>query len=355
MRILLLGEFSGFFSNLKDGLVILGHEVVLASYCDGYKKIESADISFEPKCSGIYGKIENRIRPLISLPKLSGFDVVQLINPFVFDFWGFPKKRFLQRIKCQNRKFFLSACGSDAYYWQKGRTKLRYGPFEDTLKYDFMSHKCKFQTRQALRFNKSVVDLADGVIPVMFDYECGYSEEGNLKPTIPLPLNTNKIAYMENTVSDKLVIFHGLSRYGFKGTHYVEKAFDILDARYPGKLELIIEGKIALKEYLSIMKKSNIVIDQTNTYSAGMNALFAMAQGKVALSGAEPKSFYSLGVSSSPVINIKPDPQHIVGKIEKLIDNAPLIKKIGAESRAFVVRNHNHVEIAKKYIALWSR
>lgn len=38
MRILLLGEFSAFHKNLKEGLVALGHEVVLASHGDGWKK-----------------------------------------------------------------------------------------------------------------------------------------------------------------------------------------------------------------------------------------------------------------------------------------------------------------------------
>ena len=36
------------------------------------------------------------------------------------------------------------------------------------------------------------------------------------------------------------------------------------------------------------MKKANIVIDQTSCYSTGVNALIAMAQGKVVLGGAEP-------------------------------------------------------------------
>ena len=107
MNILLLGEFSGVHAGLKEGLSALGHEITLASTSDGYKKIRGADISFDPKLSGIAGKIENRLRPLAALPRLRGFDVVQLINPFVFDYPGFPKEFFIKRSK-NSRSYFTA-------------------------------------------------------------------------------------------------------------------------------------------------------------------------------------------------------------------------------------------------------
>ena len=39
MKILFLGEFSSLYKNLKEGLLELGHEAVVASYGDGWKKI----------------------------------------------------------------------------------------------------------------------------------------------------------------------------------------------------------------------------------------------------------------------------------------------------------------------------
>ena len=229
MKILLLGEFSGFHTGLKEGLNSLGHEVTLASSSDGYKNIRGADISFDPKLPGIAGKVENRLRPLAALPSLKGFDVVQLINPFVFDYFGFPKEFFIKKIKNNNKKFFLSACGTDAFYFQIARMKLRYGPFQDILDFDLNSITCRFQEKEALVFNRWVAELADGIIPIMYDYECGYADLPNLKPTVPLPINLQKYEYSENRIHEKLMIFHGLSRYGFKGTRHVEEAFDVLE------------------------------------------------------------------------------------------------------------------------------
>lgn len=46
MKVLLFGEYSGLFNNLKDGLVKIGHQVFLASAGDGSKNFPS-DFKFK--------------------------------------------------------------------------------------------------------------------------------------------------------------------------------------------------------------------------------------------------------------------------------------------------------------------
>ena len=108
-----------------------------------------------------------------------------------------------------------------------------------------------------------------------------------------------------------------------------------------------------LEKYLEVMRKTNIVIDQTNSYSLGVNGIYAMAMGKVVLGGAESESLKSLGVESSPVINIKPNAKSIVDAIEKLIDQKEQIREIGLKSRKFTEEVHGHIKIAKKYLETW--
>jgi hypothetical protein len=354
MKILLLGEFSGFYTNLKDGLETLGHEVVLASFSDGYKKIKSTDISFDAKASGVLGKIENRIRPLMFLPRLKGFDVVQLINPFVFDFPGFPLMFFLKTIKKQNKKCFLSACGADAFYFQRIGQFLEYTPIPDILKYDFSPNKCKFMTEKALIFNKKIADSMDGVIPISYDHWVGYQDQINLKNTIPMPINYKKIKYTKNLVSGKLVVFHGLTRYGLKGTRFIEEAFEILRKKYPDKIEIVIESNLPLEDYLKVISRANIIVDQASSYSYGMNALYSMAQGKIVMSGLESEALSAFGLASAPVINIKPCADNIVMEIEKILEDLSLVEKIGKETRDFVVNHHDPEKIAKLYVDTWN-
>lgn len=352
MRILFLGDFSSLYKNLKEGLQEMGHDPVIASYGDGWKKIPS-DIYLGGGGSGWVEKVKRKIGPYINLNKLSGFDVVQYINAFYFYHPLMPNKILLNRLIENNSKFYLSAAGSDAFYWQYGSKALEYTPFEDYLKYDLKKKSTYMSNRRSLDFNSWLVGRVDGVIPIMYDYEVSYKGVGRLESVIPIPMNLNKIKYKDNVVGDKLVVFHGLSRYGFKGTRHVEEAFSYLRHKYPNDLELVIAGGMPLDEYLLLMERVNVVIDQVNSYSLGVNGIYALAMGKVVLGGAEPESLSSLGVMSSPIINLKPNSSSIVSSIEYLLENRSIISEISHSSRLFAEKHHDYIKIAQKYLDCW--
>lgn len=353
MKILLLGDYSSLHKNLKDGLMSLGHEVDIASTGDGWKNIPR-DIDL--KVEGNY--LSKRIKHLINLYQLSNlvkeYDIVQIINPFIFYNSILPNKFFYNKLINNSKKFFMLAAGDDSYFWLKGRKTLLYGPFDDYLKYDRGGENSYYmESHRAFSFNQFVANKCDGIIPIMYEYEISYKGHENLLKTIPIPMNIKKIPYVENNPSNKIVVFHGLNRYGFKGTRHVEEAFKVLGEKYPNELELIIDGHMPLNKYLELMEKTNVIIDQTNSYSLGVNGIYAMAMGKVVLGGAEPESLTSLGVKDSPVINIKPNAKSIINAIEYLLKNKDQIKNIGFASRQFVEKNHNYVDIARKYLEIW--
>jgi hypothetical protein len=352
MKILLLGEFSGLHKNLKEGLVALGHDVTIASTGDGWKEIDR-DIDIDYSKKFIPQKLANRIYPWIDLKKLIGYDIVQIISPNIFFKKYFPRKIFFELIRKNNKKVFLLGAGCDGYFWKYGRERLAYGPFDDTLKYDLKTQKHPSENIDYMGFNEYIANKVDGIIPIMYEYEISYCGHKNLLNTIPIPININKIQYEANQALDKIVVFHGLNRFGFKGSRHVEEAFGLLEKIYPNELELIIDGKMPLEKYLEVMRKTNIVIDQTNTYSLGVNGIYAMAMGKVVLGGAEPESLHALGIKSSPVINIKPNAQSIVEQIEKFLLNKEKIEMIGNESRVFAEKVHGHINVASKYLKTW--
>lgn len=354
MKILLLGEFSALHKNLKEGLVELGHEAVVAASGDGFKKVP-VDISFDSNLPGILGKIDRKINSLVKLSSLKGYDVVQLVNPFVFYQKYFPTEYFYQKIQQQNNKFFLLGAGDDAYFWRYGRKALKYGPFDDFLKYDLGHSNFFMDSDNAFDFNERVAELANGIIPIMHEYEISYEGHPKRLPTIPIPMNLNKVEYNENIVGKKLVIFHGLNRYGFKGTRHVEEAFDYLSKKYPNDLELIIDGKMPLNEYLDVMKRANVVIDQMYSHSLGVNGVYALAMGKIVMGGAERESLKSLNVENSPVINLKPNAQSIIDEVEKLLEKRNQISDLGYQSRIFAEQVHGHTKVAQQYIETWSK
>lgn len=352
MKILLLGDFSGLHLNLRGGLRILGHDVTLASTGDDWKNL-TRDIDLAVKSSGSVGKIAFRVNLYKKLIAFSGYDIVQIINPSFFPLKLFPSQFAFDFLKKNNGKIFLSASGDDAFHWKYGRQRLRYSPHEEFLKYDLRKKSSPLSSKKCLNLNKYIADSCDGIIPIMHEYEASYAGHPKLKGVIPIPIDTDKINYVENAPCKKLSVFHGLNRYGFKGTRFVEASFKELSRKYPKYLDLNIKGKLPLESYLSLMKQTNIVVDQVLSYSCGMNAIYALAMGKVVLGGAEPESLISLGVKKSPVINITPFDESISDAIELLLEEKDKISQMGYESRQFAEAVHDYVRVAEMYIETW--
>ena len=113
-----------------------------------------------------------------------------------------------------------------------------------------------------------------------------------------------------------------------------------------------------LNEYLELLKTSNVVLDQCKCYSYGMNALYAMAQSKIVMSGAEPEALLELNVDQihCPIINIVPNVQSIYDQLVLILDkkNAS-INEEGNKSRLYVEKYHNTINIAQKYIEIWQK
>ncbi|MBA87545.1 MAG: glycosyltransferase [Euryarchaeota archaeon] len=353
MRILLFGDFSGIHKNLQEGLQELGYQSTLVSSGDGYKNLPS-DISFSYDASKVFGHIYGRLKPFVFLPIFKGYDIVQLISPYYLRYKYFPASFYYYLLRKFNKKFFTAAAGMDPYFWRYGRLKMKYGPFDDFLKYDLNQKFCKFQLPDEFIFNEKIVSFSNGIIADCYEYGLSYEGHPNYKGYIPLPVNISKIKYQDNVPGKKLKIFHGLTRYGYKGTRHVEKAFEILSAKYPNQLDLKIDGRMPQNEYLKLVRDSNIVIDQTNSYGLGINGVSALAMGKIVLGGSEPEDLKAIGVENSPVINIIPNHKSIVNAIESLLIRKKEIQRIGYESRKYTEKVHSHLIVAKKYLSIWN-
>ena len=83
MKILLLGEYSNVHATLRKALIQLGHQVTLISNGDFWKNYpRDIDLSRTP---GRWGGVCYTARLLTLLPRLRGYDVVQLINPMFLE------------------------------------------------------------------------------------------------------------------------------------------------------------------------------------------------------------------------------------------------------------------------------
>lgn len=138
MKILLLGDYSNVHNTLAEGLKALGHECVVASTGDHWKNYPR-DIDLK-RDYGLQGTISFVWRMMKALPKMKGYDIVQLINPMFLELKAERIAPFYNYLRKHNRKIVLGAFGMD-YYWAQVNTyirPLRYSDFNigETIRYD---------------------------------------------------------------------------------------------------------------------------------------------------------------------------------------------------------------------------
>jgi hypothetical protein len=356
MKILLLGEYSGLNNELKKALLDCGHDVTLAASNDFLKKYPS-DINLGYGNHMVSYKIRQLLLPLFHINKLTGYDIVHVINFYIFPRLPFLNLFLIKFLKNNNGIVTLSGAGDDPFFVKFSEKTMRYSPIPSHELYDRGGRP--YYMRKAAHFSAMTeyMEYVDSVIPIMYEYystfcAAGY-ESKTIKP-IPIPINCNKFLYKENGASGKKIIFfHGLNRRGFKGTFLIENAFDDLSKKYPKDVECIIDGNMSFDKYMALVSRVNITLDQVFSYSLSMNSLYSMAQGKVVCGGSELESSILYNGILPPVYNLTPSKNQIFDVLEEIVFNKIGIQQISEESRAFVEMYHAPEVVAEKYILHW--
>jgi glycosyltransferase involved in cell wall biosynthesis len=378
VRILLIGEFSRLHNSLKEGLIALGHEVMIIANGDGFKDFP-VDFSTKAKwCETKIGniprqliyrltkfdiaKIEYGIRFWLHLKKLKDFDVVQLINEAPIQTTPSFERFLLKKIFFQNKKTFLLCCGVDyivANYLieKKERYSIMNPYFEasDSIKeYQFILDFLKSSHKKTHDF---VYKNIEGVIASDIDYFLPLQKHPMFLGLIPNPINTSKINYSEIKITEEVIIFLGINRgsYYTKGISFFEKAIEIIKQKYQTKVNIIIAESLPYHEYISLYDKAHIVLDQVYGFDQGYNALEAMAKGKVVFTGAEIEFESHYKTEEKVAINALPNVDYLVQELSNLIEHPERIKTIGTFARKFIEKEHNYTVIANQYLNQWNK
>jgi len=378
MKILLLGEYSRLHNSLKEGLVSLGHEVITVGSGDDFKKYDT-DYSIQSafffrfwfirkgknlvyKTTRIdLEKIERAVRFYFLLPKLKGFDHVQLINSDAIETYPFLA-RFLYKKLFQNiESRSLLVCGDETpiidYLFKK---EMKYSvltpyfddnslrkKFEFTLKYSTESYRKTFDWLHN-DCNSLIASDLDYKIPLeAMEYKAHF---------IPNPINTDTIEFKELEINTKVVIFLGINRGSYikKGISFFEKALAIIKEKYNSKVEILITENVPYNQYITLYNKAHILLDQVYAYDQGYNALEAMAKGKVVFTGAENEFAKQYNLTERVAVNALPDVESLVNELSFLIENPEEIIAIGKHARTFIEKKHHYIKIAEKYIETWN-
>lgn len=357
MKILLFGDFSSAQYNLKLGLQELGHEVTLVSHRDGFKKTPT-DIEFyhRPEHGNRYlGAAREMISQYRLSTKLKGFDIVQTASHIFYhnriDPYLFP------RIFDHNKKAVLFNAACSEPYNQFVKT-LSYSPCATCKRLDLGEIGCENEKPDAHAFEYSRYERYDAIVSAHFEYYKAFDRTvfKTKNHFIPIPIRSSEVSQPILVVPDRLNVYYGETRKGFKGGEVIEQAIEKIrasdHARY---FNFTTSRKIPYDEYIKVMAETHILIDQANSYSYGVNALVAMSKGKIVLSGAEPEAVDFMGVESSecPVVNIRPSVDDICDKLITLYENRSAIPVHSQQSIDFVKKHHDPRIIAQRYVDLY--
>ncbi len=377
MKILLVGEYSRLHNSLKEGLLQLGHEVVIIASGDGFKNyprdISLDAIFFKSRIGNILRQALFRLTKydiasweiLMRFNKikrrLSGFDVVQLINESPFLTSPSAERKIISTLKETNKKLFLLSCGDDhmsvSYaLLQKPRYSVLSPYIENPSLKPYYSSSLKYITPKYKALHDFIYETVDGVIASDLDYHFPLQGHKKYLGLIANPINVDTLEFKGPEISDKINIFLGVnsSNYIRKGVPLFKSVLKRLRNAYPELVDISITEDVPYKDYIQSYNNAHIILDQVYSLDQGYNALEAMAQGKVVFTGLDKefKEYYHL--DHSIAINASPNEEQLYAELERLVMNPEEIILIAENARKFIEAEHNYKKIAKRYMEVYS-
>lgn len=363
MKILLIGEYSNVHATLREGLRALGHQVTLISNGDFWKDYpRDIDLSRPEGCGS---GITYVLRLCRLLPKMRGYDVVQIINPMFVELKAariFPLYRYLRR---HNTRVFLCAFGMD-YYWVSQcceRMPLRYSDFNigDKIRQDQTATtlRAEWMGTDKERLNRYIATHCDGIVAGLYEYwVCYHPLFPKATTYIPFPIvcRWRHTPVSPATLPVKVFIGINTTRSAYKGTDIMLRAAEDLQRQYPDRMRLTIAHSVPFSQYRKMLGEADILLDQLYSYTPSMNTLEAMSQGIVCVGGGEPE-FYDFihEPRLRPIVNVRPSYDDVRDKLEQLILHPDNIQRLKAESLTFVRKHHHYIDVARQYVQFWSK
>lgn len=369
MRILFVGDASNLHNTLACALRRMGHEVTVVS--DGSRWMDTdRDINLT-RGPGLSGAVRYVCDVMRTLPRMRGYDVVHLVNPIFLSLRPGKVRLVFDYLRKHNRSVFLSALGSDYDVvkacmegnvlkyseYMLGHTPTKYMESEEAAE----ERRNSWLTDTMLKHQRYVMQRIDGAVACLYEY---YHVNEAIIPEklayagIPIDTQSIKPRYIEKE-PEKVNFFIGIQRGRsiYKGTDKLLEAARRVVAKYSDRSTLRVVESVPYKEYLQQMSQSHVMLDQLYSYTPATNALIAMAQGMVAVSGAEPEYYDFIGETECrPIINVSPIVEgDIDAKLEWIVQNKHQLPRMSRESREFVVRHNDYMVVAQRHVEFWNK
>jgi hypothetical protein len=210
------------------------------------------------------------------------------------------------------------------------------------------------------KLNRYIADDCDGIITGLYEYDVCYRPYFPAKTTfIPFPIRipATKPTPRE-TEGGPVRVFIGINRERsvYKGTDIMLRAAEGVARRYPDHMRLQVAESVPFAEYQQMMDSSDAILDQLYSYTPSMNALLAMSKGIVCIGGGEPENYDIIDEHElRPIINVEPNFESVTSALESLVLHPEALPALQHDSKAYILRHHDHLAVARRYLDAWQR
>lgn len=365
MRILLIGEASYVHNTLRRAFRAKGHEVVLMS--DGNVWHDSPrDIDLRRDLSqGKWGGVKVMLRLLCQLPRLRGFDIVQITNPNCVPLrlpWNIRLLRYLKR---HNRRVVMGCFGDDPVILKRQE--------DGVLEYcdTFWNGRPQMQRENAQRIAgqqlpeawaalRNAVQCSARLVACLYEYYLCYDCDPYRSKLryLPLPIDLPDASLVRTKgQGETLRILVGIQsqRDYMKGASVIASWLEQLATERPDRIQLMRAEDVPYDEYCRMLDEADVLVDQLYSYTPAMNALAAMARGTVVIGGGEESYYRFIGEDTlRPIINVRPDrPEESMATLRHALLTSGEVERMSRESRAFVAKYHTASLVAERYVQLY--
>lgn len=369
MKVLFVGDASNLHNCLAQELRRQGHEVTVAS--DGSRWMNThRDINLVRR-PGKLGTLRYVMDIQRALPLMRDYDIVEIASPIFLRLKPHRVARVFDYLKANNRHVVLSALATDMVYYDAchdGHT-YRYSdymlgnepsPYVGSGEY-IAQRQDNWKEPFMREHSDHILAGIDGAVACLYEYYVAYKPVlGDRVAYGGIPIDTQALAFRPlEQAPEKVRLFIGIQRdrHVIKGTDRLLAAMKRVHDRYPAITELEVVENLPYDEYTRRMRDSHVILDQLYSYTPGTNALIAMAQGLVAVSGAEPEYYELIGeTDNKPIVNVSP---LVEGDIDRqlswLVEHRDLLPQMARASRAFVEKHNAAPVVAQRYLDFWNK
>lgn len=376
MKILLIGEYSNLHHTLCEALRRAGHDVLLVSDGDGWKDYPR-DVDLSRHHPGPLGSLRYLARLASLLPRMRGYDVVQIINPIFLDVKARWNRWVFDYLQQHNHRVSVGCFGDDTYVLQRMQDPSLFD-YSDFQAYGRPIEHANNRRRLAnwnapdkVSLTSHIMTKADCLVACLYEYWKVYDEPAfrSRLHYIPLPVRTLAVESFKDTQTGSAdssapsrpkpitILFAAQrERAQMKGTDQLEPLFDRLAAAYPDRIRLHKIVSVPFAEYRRLVAEADVVVDQLYSYTPAMGALESLSQGKVVISGYETEYARFLNdAEASGIINLRPfaDAENYA-ILEHLLTDAEAVARLKQAALDFVRRHHDADYVARLYLDAWS-